>query len=192
MKSQIERIRHNFQEVREMHELIENEIKDIEKILDTNNNRFRPLPLSEIERIFGKFDYISKPNGGINITDGWQNKNTVMLCVNKIKIWCNKLVAPQFAGTFAEIIAAGLQDEINLDNGGGCFVPRHKNWDITRGLSYHSWGIALDNRPNEFPYDSKKRQHPEVIRIFRKWGFYYGGDFKTPDPMHYEWCQFAI
>ena len=28
--------------------------------------------------------------------------------------------------------------------------------------------------------------HPEVVNIFKRWGFRWGGDWKYTDPMHFE------
>ncbi len=190
MRSVLENIRHRFQEIRDQHNMLTEDIEIIYSQLE--KKKFRTLPLIKIEQIFGKFEYTEKSNGGINILNNWQNDNIIILKVNDLTVWCHKLIAPQLAGAFSEIYARGLQGEVNFEGGGGCFVPRHKCWDPKRGLSFHSWGITLDIRPREFPYGSSARQNPYVVSIFRKWGFFYGGDFRTPDPMHYEWCRFVI
>lgn len=58
------------------------------------------------------------------------------------------------------------------------------------GQSLHSWGIALDINPDRNPYRSFTSDLPgEVIEIFKKNGFFWGGDWggRDNDPMHFEW-----
>jgi len=191
MKSQIEIIKHNLREMKDMLGLVENEIDDILKTTN-NKNQLTPVRSDEIKKYFGEFNYKEAGGGRIIVTDNWRNENIIMLNVNGKKLWCNKHIAPQVAGAFTEIIANGLIDEIDLSNGGGCYVPRHKNWNIKSTLSKHSWGIAIDIAPKKYPYGSLERLNHDIIVIFRKYGFFYGGDWRIPDPMHIEWCRFII
>ncbi len=190
MKSQIEKIRYMVKEVRDMHLLIEQECDDILNM--TNNKRARLLSNDEIIKQFGEFKYKELGNGRILVTDNWRNENIIPLEINGVKIWCNKFVAPQFAGAFAEIISIGLWAEIDLSGGGGSYCARHKNWNINSTLSTHSWGISIDINPKKYPYGSKERINQKVVDIFYKWGFFYGRDWITPDPMHFGWRQFVI
>ena len=31
--------------------------------------------------------------------------------------------------------------------------------------------------------------HPQVVEIFKEWGFAWGGDWSYPDPMHFEMAR---
>jgi len=189
MKSNLERIKHMAEEMRDMLAIINDEANGILNMV--NEKEFKVLSVSEIIQEFGEFKYTEAGGGRITVTDNWRNENIIGLEINYKKIWCNKKIAHQFAGAFADMLAAGLWDYLDI-KGGGCYCARHKCWDIDRSLSSHSWGIAHDFNPKKYPYSSSYRLPDNVISIFKKWGFYYGGDFTIPDPMHFEWCQYVI
>ncbi len=191
MKSKYAIIKHSLREIKEMHDLIEAEIDDLLKMTN-DKQEIVCVNTDEIKKNFGEFSYKEAGGGRIIVTDNWRNENIIMLNVNDKKLWCHKLIAPQLAGAIATAHAKGLLDEVDFSNGGGCYVPRHKNWNINSTLSKHSWGIAFDISPNKYPYGSLERINNDLILIFRRYGFYYGGDWRTPDPMHFEWCQFII
>jgi hypothetical protein len=58
-------------------------------------------------------------------------------------------------------------------------------------LSRHSWGIALDANVKDNPYGKKSIMNPVIVEIFKRWGFCWGGDFKTTDGMHFEFVRFV-
>lgn len=72
------------------------------------------------------------------------------------------------------------------------FNPRWKRGG--RGRSLHSWGIAIDINPGTNPQGGDSDIPKEVIDIFRKHGFFWGGDWpgRDRDPMHFEWYGAAI
>lgn len=62
------------------------------------------------------------------------------------------------------------------------------------GKSLHSWGIAIDINPETNPYQPdnygpvQTDMPTQIIDIFRKYGFIWGGDWPGErDPMHFEW-----
>ena len=70
------------------------------------------------------------------------------------------------------------------------------NWRLSRGggtQSMHSYGIAIDINPGSNPYvpfyrggDFQTDIPRPVIDIFKKYGFFWGGDWDNPkDPMHF-------
>jgi hypothetical protein len=148
------------------------------------------LSNQQAEEIFGKFEYEELHGGLVKVSEIWIAENIMRLELFGIKIWCHKIAAPQFAAVITDVQAAGLIAEISLGVGGGCYNARHKRHDPAAELSGHSWGYCLDVDPGRFPYGSAARAHPVVISIFQRWGFVYGGDFKTPDPMHWEILRF--
>ena len=59
-------------------------------------------------------------------------------------------------------------------------------------LSRHSWGMALDTNTQGscqgcVPDFSKTAAGCTTVQIFRKYGFAWGGNFLTPDGMHFEY-----
>lgn len=57
------------------------------------------------------------------------------------------------------------------------------------GRSLHSWGIALDINPDRNPQGDGSDIPTGVVDIFKKHGFFWGGDWSggDRDPMHFEW-----
>ena len=100
---------------------------------------------------------------------------------------------PAIQGALNEIAAAGLAGAIDVANTnryGGCSRPREVRaaGGTTGGnLSRHTWGMALDMNTATNPMGGVPTMDCRVVRIFRKWGFAWGGNFTTPDGMHFEW-----
>ncbi|MEZ5256384.1 MAG: M15 family metallopeptidase [Ilumatobacteraceae bacterium] len=90
-----------------------------------------------------------------------------------------------------DIAAAGLAAEINTANTnsyGGCFYPRLNRVTGNLGfLSRHSWGAAIDMNTTQNPQGAAPELNCGVVRIMRKWGFAWGGNFVNPDGMHFEY-----
>ena len=199
MKTQIEKIKNAIKEIKEFAKqneglaiLIEQEAESVLAIKN-NNDKLKPLSISEVENIFGKFEYSDIGNGRIRIDGDWEYRNCKLYEFNGGKYYINKKVAPQFFGFLVECINEGYEDEVAFRNGGGIFCTRYQNWKVGNPLSYHSWAIAFDTDPEKYPYGSNIRHSDRVIEIANKYGFFYGGDFKTTkDPMHFEWCKFVL
>lgn len=99
---------------------------------------------------------------------------------------CHRLVVDNFRQAFLEIAHAGLEDEAR--HYGGIYNQR-----AIRGASSHpsthSWGIAIDLEPAKYPLRSDARFPVAIVDIFKRAGFFYGGDFRSrKDPMHFQIC----
>lgn len=99
--------------------------------------------------------------------------------------YCHKLLVSVFQRVFEEIVLAGLTDEIKTFD--GCFNIRKIRGSSTT-MSLHSWAIAIDlnYKGNELG-NNDPEMNPEVVKIFEKNGFYWGGRFKRKDGMHFEY-----
>jgi hypothetical protein len=93
-----------------------------------------------------------------------------------------------------EVIASGLEYTINYSNAnsaGGCYYPRFNRLTPNSRLGFlsrHSWGQAIDtNTIGSCQGCAPPDMHCGTVRIFRKHGFAWGGNFLTPDGMHFEW-----
>lgn len=57
--------------------------------------------------------------------------------------------------------------------------------------SNHAWGLAVDlNAPENpmGPRNGKIRRHPKVIAVWKRYGFFWGGDYSgRADDMHFEY-----
>ena len=74
----------------------------------------------------------------------------------------------------------------NANAYGGCYNPRYSR--NSGFLSRHSYAMALDT--NTVSNCAGCRPPPmdcRVVRIFRRHGFAWGGNFRQPDGMHFEW-----
>ncbi|HEY0776252.1 MAG TPA: M15 family metallopeptidase, partial [Nocardioidaceae bacterium] len=104
-------------------------------------------------------------------------------------VQCNRAVFPQLRGALREIVARGLADEIHAEEYGGCYVPRFIGRDPKQGLSLHTWGIALDLNVPGNQRGVAGEIDRDVVAIFKKWGFAWGGDWAWTDPMHFELAE---
>ncbi len=190
MLNQINKIRHGFQEIIDMHKLINREITEVWNMLD--KNKYKYVTIDVIEQIFGKYEYKEIAGGRVHIIDNWRNENIKFLKIGTTEVWINRLIFPQTAYVFAKIYAENLENELDLKGGGG-FVARHQLWNPAYPLSCHAYGCAIDFNPEKFPYGSDLKPHPRVIEIFQEGGFYWGGDFsRTKDNMHFQFAYFII
>jgi hypothetical protein len=153
------------------------------------------LDLAETKAKLGQFWYIPQGNGLVSIDPAWQQANLVRTAFTGIPIvaTCHRVVAPAIQGALNEVAAAGLGGAIDVANTnryGGCFAPREVRSDggTTGGnLSRHTWGMAIDMNTATNPMGGVPTMDCRVVWIFRKWGFAWGGNFTTPDGMHFEW-----
>ena len=138
----------------------------------------------------GTFTYTNGPDGTINPDQGWVKEFIRTETVPILgEVTCNKGALPQLRGAFTDIVAAGLSSEIKPEQYAGCYYPRYIGRDPSNGLSLHSWGIAVDlNVPTNL-MGTQGDMHPQVVEIFKEWGFAWGGDWNYPDPMHFEMAR---
>ncbi len=102
--------------------------------------------------------------------------------------WCNKLLIPLFQNVYNSIALAGLSNKlISFD---GCWNVRY----IRGGnqLSMHSWGIAVDHNAQTNSLGSEGDMNMDIVEIFESEGFFWGGNFKRKDPMHFEFSESGL
>lgn len=99
---------------------------------------------------------------------------------------CNKRLIKIFENVFNEIKTKNLDSKINSFGGVYNFRRKSRNG----ALSTHSWGIAIDLNPLTNALGTKGNMDQNIISIFRKHGFKWGGDWngKNSDPMHFQYC----
>jgi hypothetical protein len=120
-----------------------------------------------------------------NLTDG----RVLLDPFVRVRAQCHVGVVDDLSAALADVAAAGLGWAIEVNNAnayGGCYNPRYSR---TSGfLSRHTYGMALDT--NTVSNCGGCRPPPmncDVVRIFRSHGFAWGGNFRQPDGMHFEW-----
>ena len=144
--------------------------------------------------IFGEFAYRPTSGNSIQVSAQWANKNIVWKKVFTdigIANNCHKITAAAIQGALTEIKKAGLSQYIDVRNSnryGGCFVGRYNRLAGVYGSpSRHAWGMALDINTTANPQGGVPQMNCSVVRIFRKWGFAWGGNFPWADGMHFEY-----
>jgi hypothetical protein len=102
------------------------------------------------------------------------------------QVTCHRVMLPQLGAALQEVVDAGLASTIDPADFGGCYSPRFIGRDPGRGLSLHTWGIAVDLNVSGNQVGTAGTIDPRVVRIFESWGFAWGGRWSVPDPMHFE------
>lgn len=134
---------------------------------------------------FGAFSYRYFPDGTIQPDAGWVKANikTETLPIMG-RVTCHRLMLPQLRGALQAVVDAGLAS--TLTSYDGCYVPRFIERNPENSISLHTWGIAIDMDASKNYRGIAGTMHPEVVNIFKRWGFRWGGDWKYTDPMHFE------
>lgn len=112
----------------------------------------------------------------------WDIPNHLEIGVIPKKLYCNKAMVAPLTKAFEALIKTGAVSD--LKTWGGCFNIRSKRGSRTPSL--HSWGVAIDinaawNRMGQTPTISQK-----LVDCFRDAGFDWGGDWSSPDGMHFQ------
>ena len=97
---------------------------------------------------------------------------------------CNRRLFPQLRAALDEIVADGLVSAIHPSQYGGCYVPRFIAGTTT--LSNHAFGLAFDLNVPENERGTVGLINRQLVAIFQKWGFTWGGTWHYTDPMHFE------
>jgi hypothetical protein len=140
---------------------------------------------SRAAKAFGAFSYRYFPDGTIQPDDDWVRRNirTATLPIMG-RVTCHRLMIPQLRGALQDVVDAGLASTLHTYD--GCYVPRFIERNPENSISLHTWGIAIDMDAATNYRGIEGTMHPEVVNIFKRWGFRWGGDWQYTDPMHFE------
>ena len=152
------------------------------------------LGTSTVKTLLGEFAFRPTNGSNIQVDSVWSMKNILWrysFTGVGLRSSCHKVVATAIQNALTEIRAAGLSRKINLQNSnryGGCFTGRYNRMAGTFGSpSRHSYGMALDINTVTNAQGAIPQMDCRVVRIFRKWGFAWGGNFWPADGMHFEY-----
>lgn len=149
------------------------------------------LPQVFIKELFGEFAY--RPGSGqtFEIEQDWVSANIVTTQVPLLgRVTCHRNLVASLAGAMEEIEERGLGFLIDPDGLRGCFNPRYIA--NGRGISRHSWGVAIDINIGSNPEGLESIQDPRLIAIMESWGFTSGDHWLIPDPGHFEYLRPAV
>lgn len=164
---------------------------DLKRIRVVTSSRSQPAAPQQVGTVsgatIGTMSFRILNNGFIDPDDSWVAANITTGSVPIIgSVRCHRIMIPQLAAALAEIQDAGLAGEIRPGEYAGCYVPRFIDRDPRRGLSMHAFGLAVDFNTSTNQLGTRGDMHPDVVRIFERWGFAWGGWWGRPDPMHFE------
>jgi len=147
----------------------------------------KQLTYQEIKSDYGNFKYWEHPTlSGHIIPDIYWVASHIRY--QKIRpfgwIYCHDLVVNHLWKIGLDLMTANC--DIDMSHGAGCFVPKHINFKTDKPLSRHSWGIAIDFNIKDNPIGQIPKMDKKIISIFEEYHWFWGGNFKTPDGMHFE------
>jgi len=154
------------------------------------------IGMAKTKSELGEFAYRVNSNGSVSLDSGWKNANITSGSIGGLLLQtgCHAKVRINLQAAMTEVTAAGLAGTINYydaNRAGGCFLARFNRLtpDSSLGfLSRHSWGMAVDtNTIGSCQGCAPPDMDCRTVQIFRKHGFAWGGNFLTPDGMHFEW-----
>ncbi len=161
------------------------------------------IGMARTKAALGEFAYRVNSNGSVTQDSAWVSTSLpagreLLNGSIAIRARCHNAVKPAIQAALTEIATAGLAGTIDVadaNTAGGCHLARFNRLtpDSALGfLSRHSWAMAIDTNTQGscqgcVPDFSKTSAGCAAVRIFRKHGFAWGGNFLTPDGMHFEW-----
>lgn len=136
---------------------------------------------------FEPFSYTELGDGMIVIDPAWVQRWIVRVELPRVGATrVHRLMAPQLFAALAEIEAAGLLGHFKPEQFGGGWVPRHIDWNPSKPLSMHAWGLAIDFNTHDNWLGETPQMDRRIVDIFERWGFAWGGHWSRPDGMHFE------
>lgn len=152
------------------------------------------LGTSSVKKLFGEFAFRPTGGSGIEIDATWKTKNILwrhFYTGVKLRNNCHKVVVDAIQNALTEIKKSGLASKIDVQNSnryGGCYTARYNRLAGTFGApSRHAYGMALDINTTTNAQWAVPQLDCRIVRIFRKWGFAWGGNYWPSDGMHFEY-----
>jgi hypothetical protein len=154
------------------------------------------IGMARTKASLGEFAYRVNPSGSVTLDSAWTSTFITYGSIRGLSLasGCHSVTRVALQAAMDEVVASGLAGTINYydaNRAGGCFGPRFNRLtpDSSVGfLSRHTWGQAVDtNTIGSCQGCAPPDMDCRTVQIFRKHGFAWGGNFLTPDGMHFEW-----
>ncbi|ROR92974.1 M15 family metallopeptidase [Nocardioides aurantiacus] len=153
--------------------------------LDINAKQTVVLSGGSAAQAIGSFSYRANSDGTVAPDPRWVAANIRTETMPIIgRVTGHRVMLPQLKGALEEIVTQGLSSKIYTYD--GCYVPRFIGRDPSRGLSFHTYGTAIDLNAADNYRGIAGAMDRQVVTIFKRWGFAWGGDWNYTDPMHFE------
>lgn len=141
------------------------------------------LPAVERKARFGEFAMQDRPGRDIRPGSTWTRGHIVTESVPVIgRVTCHRELIEPLRAAMQELKDRGVEDVVS--DYAGCWVPRTSG--ASGPLSSHAWGMSIDFNARVNPYGAEPRQPDVLIEVMAEHGFLWGGDWHTPDGMHFE------
>lgn len=162
------------------------------------------LGMARTKQLLGEFAYRDTGGDYLDLSDEWESTRlpperrwlfaydgAPASSSATIRARCNLGIEADLIAALGEVHAAGLDSAIDFANAntyGGCFSPRFNRVTGSVGfVSRHAWGMAFDTNTTTNAQGTVPRMNCDVVRIFRRHNFAWGGNFTSRDGMHFEW-----
>ncbi|WP_445256346.1 M15 family metallopeptidase [Nocardioides aurantiacus] len=153
--------------------------------LDIKAQQTVVLSGGSVAQAVGSFSYRANPDGSVTPDPAWVAANIRSMSMPIIgDVTGHRVMLPQLKGALEEVVTQGLSSKIYTYD--GCYVPRFIGRDPSRGLSFHTYGTAIDLNAADNYRGIAGAMDRTVVSIFKRWGFAWGGDWNYTDPMHFE------
>jgi hypothetical protein len=141
------------------------------------------LPSVERKARFGEFTMQDRQGRDIRPGGTWTRGHIVTESVPVIgRVTCHRELIEPLRAAMRELRDRGAENVIS--DYAGCWVPRRSG--ATGPLSSHAWGMSIDFNARVNPYGAEPQQPDVLIEVMAEHGFLWGGDWHTPDGMHFE------
>lgn len=135
----------------------------------------------------GSFTYTAHRDGTVSPEPRWVREHIRTEPVPVLgTVTCNAAMLPALRAALTRVAEAGLAAQVHADEYGGCYVPRFIDKDPARGLSFHTFGTAIDLNVPGNRRGTAGAIDRRVVAIFVRCGFAWGGTWRFTDPMHFE------
>ena len=156
--------------------------------LDLGATQTAFLTGGSVSATVGSFSYKANPDGTVTPDPAWVSAKITTEEMPIIgTVTGNRVMLPQLRAALEEVVVKRLSKSIYHYD--GCYVPRFIAHDPSRGLSFHTFGTAIDLNAADNYRGIAGKMDRAVVTIFKKWGFAWGGDWNYTDPMHFELAQ---
>ena len=153
--------------------------------LDLKATQTAFLTGGSVSKAVGSFSYKANSDGTVDPDPSWVSHNIRTMEMPIIgKVTGHRVMLPQLLGALNMVVARGLSSKIHTYD--GCYVPRFIAHDPSKGLSFHTFGTAIDLNASTNYRGIAGDMDRTVVAIFKRWGFAWGGDWAYTDPMHFE------
>jgi hypothetical protein len=100
------------------------------------------------------------------------------------RVYGHKVLEAPLREAFANVCNRGLAHELKTFDGCVCVRPKTSG----NGWSTHAWGIAIDVNAARNGYGVRPTLSKAFVACFTEVGFEWGGSWRTPDGMHFQFA----